>query len=130
MRRRKRKPTNTAASKLHRHGTGFFGCHPALDPDSRHCSIARREDGAGGLCSCLGTGLGTSKSRKAVRVPSEATPDKRDVVFDLLSHNPMVGWFRSLIVSCRVAAESKILAEKWYRLRGLTYRRIASTLVD
>src|ERR1700674_140860 len=90
MRRRKRQPTDTAASELHRHGNGYFGCHPALDPDSRHCSIARREDGAGGLCSCLGTRLGTSKSRKGVRVPSEATPDKRDVVFALLSHNPKV----------------------------------------
>ena len=27
---------------------------------------------------------------KAVRVPSEATPGKRDIVFDFISHNPMV----------------------------------------
>ena len=38
----------------------------------------------------LGTELGTSKSTKAVRVPSEATPDKRDMIFDLTSHNPKV----------------------------------------
>jgi hypothetical protein len=38
----------------------------------------------------VGTGLGTSKSTIAVRVPSEATPDKRDMFFDLISHNPKV----------------------------------------
>jgi hypothetical protein len=38
----------------------------------------------------LGIGLGTSKLRKAVRAPSEATPDKRDIVFDRISHNPKV----------------------------------------
>jgi hypothetical protein len=38
----------------------------------------------------LGTELGTSKSTKEVRVPSEATPDKRDIVFDFFSHNPKV----------------------------------------
>jgi len=40
--------------------------------------------------STLGTELGTSKSRKPVRVPSEATQDKRDMIFDLTSHNPKV----------------------------------------
>jgi hypothetical protein len=38
----------------------------------------------------LGTELGTSKSTKPVRGPSEATPDKRDIVFDRISHNPKV----------------------------------------
>jgi len=38
----------------------------------------------------LGTALGTSKSMKTVRVPSEATPGKRDIVFDFISHNPKV----------------------------------------
>ena len=36
------------------------------------------------------TGLGTSKSVKAVWAPSEATPGKLDIVFDLISHNPNV----------------------------------------
>jgi hypothetical protein len=40
--------------------------------------------------SSLGTALGTSKSMKTVRVPSEATPSKRDIVFDFISHNPKV----------------------------------------
>jgi len=40
--------------------------------------------------SSLGTGLGTSKSMKAVRVPSEATPGKRDIAFDFISHNSTV----------------------------------------
>ena len=38
----------------------------------------------------LGTGLGTSKSTKVMQIPSEATPDKRDIVFDFISHNPKV----------------------------------------
>jgi hypothetical protein len=38
----------------------------------------------------LGTGLGTSKKDKSGAVPSEATPDKRDIVFDFISHNPKV----------------------------------------
>ena len=38
----------------------------------------------------LGTGLGTSRSVKTVRAPSEATPGKRDMVFDFISHNPKV----------------------------------------
>jgi len=40
--------------------------------------------------SSLGTALDTSKSVKTVRVPSEATPGKRDIVFDFISHNPKV----------------------------------------
>jgi hypothetical protein len=40
--------------------------------------------------SALGTGLGTSKGCKSCAVPSEATPDKRDIVFDFISHNPKV----------------------------------------
>lgn len=40
--------------------------------------------------SSLGTALDTSKSAKTVRVPSEATPGKRDIVFDFISHNPKV----------------------------------------
>jgi len=40
--------------------------------------------------SYLGTGLGTSKSTKAVQEPSEATPGKRDIVFDFISHNPKI----------------------------------------
>ena len=38
-----------------------------------------------------GTELGTSKMLKAARGASGATPDKRDTIFDLLSHNPKVG---------------------------------------
>jgi len=38
----------------------------------------------------LGSGLGTSKSTKTARGPSEATPAKRDMIFDLTSHNPKV----------------------------------------
>jgi hypothetical protein len=37
----------------------------------------------------LNTELGTSKSTKAMQVPSEATPGKRDMAFDIISHNPM-----------------------------------------
>jgi hypothetical protein len=36
----------------------------------------------------LGAKLGTSKSMRVVRVPSEVTPGKRDIVFDQTSHNP------------------------------------------
>jgi hypothetical protein len=39
---------------------------------------------------CLGTGLGTSKKYKSGAAPSEATPDKRDMILDLISHNPKV----------------------------------------
>ena len=46
----------------------------------------------------LGTELGTSKSTKDVRAPSEATPAKRDMVFDFFSHNPKV-WFSRKIRS-------------------------------
>src|SRR6266851_3087947 len=42
------------------------------------------------VAPCLGTGLGTTKSTKTARVPSEATPGKRDIVFDFVSHNPKV----------------------------------------
>ena len=44
----------------------------------------------------LGTGLGTSRIAKEVRVPSEATPGKRDIVFDFISHNPKVLFSRKL----------------------------------
>ena len=34
--------------------------------------------------------MGTSRSTKSVRLPSEATPGKRDIAFDFISHNPKV----------------------------------------
>jgi hypothetical protein len=40
----------------------------------------------------LGIELGTSRIMIELRLPSEATSDKRDVVFDLISHKPMVTW--------------------------------------
>src|SRR6266853_653890 len=73
-----------ARGRLKKHKLANNGVDWFFWGGERHCTFSIY------VAPCLGTGLGTTKSTKTARVPSEATPGKRDIVFDFISHNPKV----------------------------------------
>src|SRR5713101_3055618 len=73
-----------ARGRLKKHKLANNGVNWFIWAGERHCTFSIY------VAPCLGTGLGTTKSTKTAQVPSEATPGKRDIVFDFVSHNPKV----------------------------------------